>query len=177
MFVAVVLTACHAQTVPWPVGCPPTAPSGARIIASDSVAQLAGTYDLVMVGLSRGAPAWITRGRFNLSVADTLYRYWVWTIRGSIRRGDRPLVGKVAFFDSAGAPGPPEPADVEDGVLYLGCRQCTDASPLELRLIAETPVWIWGLWEDEQTGIGRLIDASGNWAPNPAGYFCARRLQ
>jgi len=158
------------------VDCPPTAPAGAHAVDSDSVTHLAGGYDLVLVGLSAGAPARVTRFRVNLTVADTLYRYWIPTIRGSIRKGDRPLAGTVAFIDSAGVPQRPDPADVEDGVLYLGCRQCTDASPLQLHLIAETPAWLWGLWEDKQTGIGRLIDASRNWAPNPAGYFCAQRL-
>ena len=60
-------------------------------------------------------------------------------------------------------------------MLYIGCHNCADAPPNELRLLAQTPDLVWGLWENPQTGIDRVGRAPGDWLPNPAGYFCLRR--
>ena len=70
-----------------------------------------------------------------------------------------------------------EEAEVEDGVLFVGCRRCMDGSPDELRLLAATPTDVWGLWYNPQSGIERVIDSSGSPLPNPAGHFCMRRVE
>jgi hypothetical protein len=59
--------------------------------------------------------------------------------------------------------------------MYVGCRRCLDASPLEYRIIAVTAQEFWGYWIDAQTGIDRAFDPSGRRVPNPAGHYCARR--
>lgn len=63
----------------------------------------------------------------------------------------------------------------ENDRLYVGCRRCFDASPLEYRIIAVTPQEFWGYWIDPQTGISTVFDSSGRLVPDPAGQYCARR--
>jgi hypothetical protein len=102
-----------------------------------------------------------------LAATDTLRRYYIQTLRGYVKRGLRPLAGQCRYV--ADSLGRSEEAEVEDGVLFLGCRLCMDASPDELRLLARTPERVWWLWENPQSGIERVADSPGNWLPNPAG--------
>jgi hypothetical protein len=67
-------------------------------------------------------------------------------------------------------------AEADGAVIYLGCRHCIDASPTVLYVAAVTDDGFWGLYRNYQTGIGRVVDSEGNWAPDPAGYFCAERI-
>jgi hypothetical protein len=66
-------------------------------------------------------------------------------------------------------------AEWDAGTLYLGCRDCTDASPDRLHIDAVSDRGFWGTWVNDQSGIARLMDDEGKPAPNPAGYFCAVR--
>jgi hypothetical protein len=67
-------------------------------------------------------------------------------------------------------------AQIDGSLLYLGCRDCMDASPMVLRIIEVDERGFFGSWRDYQTGIGRLFDErTGEPLPDPAGYFCAWR--
>jgi hypothetical protein len=70
-----------------------------------------------------------------------------------------------------------QPAEIDSSVLYIGCRDCTDASPLVLRVRALSASGFWGSWRDYQTGIGYVVDGKGKRAPDPAGHFCAIRVR
>ena len=165
---------CSPRTQPWPMDCPPSAPSGSRPVESDELESLAGRYEVILVSLSHGSRPSFWRGHLDLAATDTLQRYYIRTIRGYVRRGLRPLAGRFRYAtDSLGRA---EEAEVEDGVLFLGCRECTDASPDVLRLLAQTPAQVWGLWENPQSGIEHVADSARNWLPNPAGHFCLRRV-
>jgi hypothetical protein len=157
----------------WPVDCPPTASADTRPVEPDAVEPLAGKYTATFVLLSHGPRPYSWRGQLELAVTDTLQRYYVQTSRGYVKRGFRPLAG--TFSSSADTLGRVEEAEVEGDVLYLGCRNCADASPNELRLLAYSPGLIWGLWENRQSGDVRVARGPGDWLPNPAGYFCLRR--
>jgi len=117
--------------------------------------------------LSHGPKPSYWRGHLELAATDTLRRYYIQTLRGYVKRGLRPLAGQCRYV--ADSLGRSEEAEVEDGVLFLGCRLCMDASPDELRLLARTPERVWWLWENPQSGIERVADSPGNWLPNPAG--------
>jgi hypothetical protein len=103
-----------------------------------------------------------------------MQRFYIQTIRGYVKRGERPLAGQYSNADDPMRR--VEEAELEDGVLFLGCRRCMDGSPYQLRLLAQTPTIVWGLWENPQSGFERLADSAGNELPNPAGYFCLRRV-
>jgi hypothetical protein len=178
VFGLLLISACagHARPQrrePWPVDCPPAAPAGSGPVESEKVESLAGGYEVTLVSLSYGLSHW--RGHLDLEPTDTLRRYYVQTIRGYIKRGMRPLAGH--FRSEGDGAWAPEDAEVEDGVLFLGCRHCMDGSPYQLRLVAQTPDKIWGLWENPETGFVQLTDSAGHTIPNPAGYFCLRRTQ
>ena len=70
-----------------------------------------------------------------------------------------------------------QPAEVDAGIIYLGCRDCNDASPAVLRVHAISDAGFWGTWRDYQTGIGYVVDRAGKRAPDPSGYFCAIRVR
>ena len=66
--------------------------------------------------------------------------------------------------------------EVDGPLLYVGCRDCMDASPTVLRIVSADDRGFFGTWHDYQTGIGRLFDeCTGKPSPDPAGYFCAWR--
>lgn len=71
---------------------------------------------------------------------------------------------------------PAEKAEWDAGTLYLGCRDCLDASPDYLRIEAVTATGFWGTWINHQSGIAHVVDDKGKPLPDPAGYFCAARL-
>ena len=73
---------------------------------------------------------------------------------------------------------PPRPVETEGDqpVIHVGCRFCFDAAPWVLYVAAVSEDGFWGLWRDYQTGTGRVFDDAGRRLPDPAGYFCAQRI-
>jgi hypothetical protein len=71
---------------------------------------------------------------------------------------------------------PAERAEWDAGTLYLGCRDCLDASPDHLRIESIVSTGFVGTWVNNQTGIARVVDDKGKTLPNPAGYLCAVRV-
>jgi hypothetical protein len=66
--------------------------------------------------------------------------------------------------------------EVDGPLLYVGCRDCLDASPTVLRIVRADDRGFFGTWHNYQMGIGRLFDErTGKPSPDPAGYFCAWR--
>jgi hypothetical protein len=90
---------------------------------------------------------------------------------GHTPRRDLQLVGR----DFSSRQRPPVSAEWDDGILYLGCRDCFDGSPDKLTIGAVSEDGFWGWWVNEQSGTVRAVDRHGKLAPDPAGYFCARR--
>jgi hypothetical protein len=166
---------CSQTSQPWPVDCPPSAPAQAQPIRDGKIEELAGRYEVTLIPLSYGPKAPLWRGHLELATTDTLHRYYIETIGGYKRHGLRPLAGQ--FRHAHDPVRLVEEAEVEDGILFLGCRRCADGSPHELRLLAATPTTVWGLWYNPQSGIERVIDSLGNPLPNPAGHFCMRRVE
>jgi hypothetical protein len=158
-----------------PLNCPAFAPQGATsydpfsVIAAPS---LAGEFDLVSVLASDGPPGYAWRGVLRLVATDSAFR----PLRSSTSENAPWLAGTLEWRSQAG-----DSLVQRDTVqavsewLYVGCRRCMDASPLEYRIIAVTPREFWGYWQDPQTGISTAMDASGRRLPDPAGHYCARR--
>ena len=177
--VTVCCSGCVLQTAPWPQYCPPQAPKGAVGVRADSVGHLAGRYLLTQVWLSFDPYTRTEEYDITLAPNDSLPRYYINTGLGWQRQGNRPLAGRSRLIK------PPPPPDyrnrtdtltLEAGILYVGCHHgCNDGSPDEFKLMAQTGDMVWGLWHNAQTGLGRLLTRDRKEAPDPAGYFCARR--
>jgi hypothetical protein len=159
-----------------PLSCPPFAPEGATSyepFSAVTTPRLAGEYDLVSVVASDGSPRHSWSGVLRLVATDSAFRPLgrassenVPWLAGTLTTwvSDRP--DSVLSRDTVQA---------ENDRMYVGCRRCLDASPLEYRIIAVTAQEFWGYWIDAQTGIDRAFDPSGRRVPNPAGHYCARR--
>jgi hypothetical protein len=146
-------------------------------VSAAYVPLLAGSFRLVEVLTSFGTDSTelhASRLDLTLALADSV------TVADSRMRrlGHRPradlrLTGSVRWPSIER----PDTAEVDGLTLYLGCRDCLDASPDVLTITHVSPRGFWGRWENRQTGIGRAADArTGEWLPNPAGYFCAWRV-
>ncbi|MCA2992954.1 hypothetical protein [Gemmatimonas sp.] len=68
-------------------------------------------------------------------------------------------------------------AELDGALLYVGCRACHDASPDILALYLVSEAGFAGTWVNPQSGIVRVIRKDGSIGPNPAGHFCASRMQ
>ena len=156
-----------------PERCEPSARPLVYLVPDSQAALMTGTFRLVLVTTSYpgfGTP--VDSGwTLTLNTPDSAQRAQARerTV-GHSPRQHLQLLGSIA---TAGTP--VQPAELENGVLYLGCRDCNDASPLTLRLAEVSVAGFRGTWRDYQTGIGRVFDSSGKPAPDPAGYFCAVR--
>ena len=67
-------------------------------------------------------------------------------------------------------------AEVERTVLFIGCRNCADGSPTYYRIQGVTSDGFWGRWVNNQTGLAQRVDADFKRTPDPAGFYCARRI-
>ena len=144
--------------------CTMTPPAGTSRMRPADIAMLTGEFEVTLLTTSGaierpGAP-------LTLRLADSAERAVAGQRRiGFTQRTALQLTGRVEN----------QPAEVDDGVLYLGCRDCTDASPSVLEITRVSRAGFWGTWRDFQTGIGVAVDARGARLPDPAGRFCAIR--
>ena len=177
LFIPILLAACapaRAQIGHITRSCVPdsTTPSPNRPIDL----RLAGTFRLAQIWTEMAAEHLadsVSYSSLQLTITDSAQRAAATRPSlGLMRRRDLQFVGSVR----AGIGQRAEPAEVDAGVLYLGCRDCTDASPEVLRITGVSELGFSGTWRDYQTGIGVLIDTrTGQRSPDPAGYFCAWR--
>jgi hypothetical protein len=178
MAVILVLAGCapgHAITNTVRPECPTVTPRADSIRFVPS-ASLVGVFRLVLVLASTPQARGESSASFStldLMLVDSAQRAES-RLRslGHAPRRELRLVG--AQRDSANE----RKASVEvDGpLLYIGCRDCMDASPTVLQIDGADDRGFFGTWHDNQTGIGRLFDErTGKPSPDPAGYFCAWR--
>ena len=154
-------------------GCSETAPVDAEPATADQIPSLTGRFSLVQVTTSlpgEGKPAF--RSQLELHRPDTATVSTMMFQRALGQPKDLRLVGSERWSQDH----PPEPAEWDAGTLFIGCRNCFDASPTHYRITAISPRGFWGSWIDYQTGTVHVIGKDGKVAPNPAGYFCATRL-
>ena len=139
--------------------------------------QLEGLFEMVMVTTSYKDASAPHRYRLRLARTDSARRFYRRTgLRGPygpVR--DRPLMGQAEAQVSDSVQWRVS-AEFEYGTLYIGCRECMDASPTHYRVSRVWPHGFAGTWRDYQTGIYRVVDSSGKALPDPAGYFCAHRV-
>lgn len=154
-------SACSAET---------GAPLGT--IAPDQWPLLAGTFRLIQVNNADSTmrpDAYASQ--LILQIADSAERARSRARRIPFQSADRQLLGTRHPSDGPGL----DSAEVSDATLYIGCRDCTDASPNRLRIHRITPTGFAGSWFGG-LGIGILVYSDGRKAPDPSGYFCAQRI-
>jgi hypothetical protein len=160
-------------SLPWrhsAVGCS-SPPANATPVSAERVSTLTGRFRLTLVTTSFTSPR--SSSELTLRTPDSVARAGA-TVRalGHQPRRDLRLVGEWHWS----AKYPAERAEWDSGTLYLGCRDCLDASPDHLRIESIDPAGFAGTWADYQTGIAHVVDDKGKPLPDPAGYFCAVRV-
>src|SRR2546428_4869446 len=115
-----------------------------------------GTFRLVQVITSwstDSAELSATRSWLSLAPTDSAQR----ATAGDRRLGrlSRPNLQLIGSWRAAVDTHTYQPAELDAGVLYVGCRDCTDASPDYLHIAAVGPRGFWGTWQNLQTGIGQ----------------------
>jgi len=174
------LIACapgHSPDARSPNDCPGPIERRAAQLDRGDLPALVGRFRLVMVMTSHPGKSkkwWITRSELTLALADSTRKAESRTRRlGYMRRADLQLVGQ---WDWSKGKHPPELAELDGRILFLGCRDCNDASPDVLRITSVSRRGFSGSWRNYQTGIGVAVDAkTKRTVPDPAGFFCAIR--
>ncbi len=178
--ITIALGACGARHVykalP-PDDCLPHARTAAAAISSDRLSGLTGTFRLVLVLTSIPTDStrlWARRSRLRLFRPDSAQGIAArQAALGHFPRTDLHLIGRN---DDMRPDVPVEEAELDGDTLYLGCRDCLDASPERLMITDVGDTGFFGTWHNPQVGIGRAFDPKTmRWLPDPAGYFCAYR--
>lgn len=142
---------------------------------SGMVAMMPGEFRLVQVATSFDTREYLQQeGRLTLRLPDSTERR-----EAAVRTfGHRPRarLQLLGMWRTSRDSLRTSPAEVDGGVLFLGCRDCLDASPDVLVIRELTGDGFRGSWRDYQTGLGRVVDQRGRLLPDPAGHFCAFRI-
>lgn len=173
LVILIATTACIYRRTPRPPVCPIAA--AAKVVESDTsqARNLAGVFSLRLEASSFKVSRPAASAELALTVLDSAERTQARERRlGHLPRRAPRVGGEVRYMGSETA----VPAEVDGVTLYLGCRDCLDASPLVLTIQAVSKDGFWGTWRDYQTGIGEVVDSlTGRPLADPAGRFCAQR--
>jgi hypothetical protein len=173
--VALAMACLPAASTPKPESCQPGVPPGAQHPITARARSLAGDYELIQVRTQPNAGV-VSTGRLHLMPLDSARRL------AATGGAARELIGwlDAASQDTsrrpdAGSRDPDHPGVVLTGDhLRLGQTGSVDAYVEHLTITAVGSDGFWGWWRAEPgwnaTGIGNQA------APDPAGYFCARRV-
>ena len=175
-FFALLLGACHSpsRSTPDPSRCGPTVPETAQHPLATPAAALAGDYDLIQVQTQpNGSTA---TGRLHLAPPDSAGR------AGAIGGLMRDLVGWFEGADDlriqASSRDSRHPGVVLAGShLRLGDTDGGQAMSRNLTITAVASQGFWGWWQAQPGFRVERESASQRMMPDPAGYFCAFRVE
>lgn len=158
----------RASSVCAPVSQEPGVAHASEILAS----QLIGDFRLSSINTAGGTAQVLGSQRLHLVRPDsaTIARSRVRGL-GHYPRAALQLVGHASIKGFAQQ----DKAEFDAGILYIGCRDCMDASPTIHRILEVSAGGFRGTWQDNMTGIAVMVDQMGRRLPNPQGYFCAER--
>ena len=160
------------NTQPSGTECMPSTQTQPATLSMRELAQMEGEFRLVQIDRSaRDTAPSVRRSTLQLTVADSQQRVSARERRLGNRPRELQMVGRWIWSTSAA----PEQAEVSGNRLYLGCRDCLDASPDQLFVREWTERGFAGDWVNFQTGIGVAVDRRGRPRPVPGGEFCAIR--
>jgi hypothetical protein len=157
--------------------CGPNAPADAASFKASRLTDLTGTFRMVHVLTSFPVDSVahaIRRSSISLQLPDSAQL--ALSRESSLGRYARRNLQLTGTWDWSDSVYPLWPAEMDSDTLYLGCRDCIDASPYVLLVAHVSQRGFWGRWRDYQTGIGTVFDQrTGARLPDPAGFFCAIR--
>src|SRR5688572_26214139 len=173
-------TACHRAPAPSaaPARCEPGVSAHAQHPLATKPRELAGDYELIQVQTQPNAGV-TSSGRLHLAPLDSAAR------AGAVGGAVRDLIGWLepsrrdsAAWGNATSRDRDKPGAVVSGQhLILGDLAFRDGYVEHLTITAVAPEGFWGWWKAQQ-GIEMALEADVRRAlPDPAGYFCARRVQ
>lgn len=163
-----------------PVDCSPTVEANALPLTKAGPAALAGRFTLIQLATSnsvRGPTHYVSRSALTLELVDSAQRAAA-SVR-SLGREPRKNLQLLGRREYAAADYGSEPAEVDDGVLWLDCRDCTDSFGTAFRIERVTAVGFFGSWARRDPGFAVVIDVkTGKTEPvgDMRGYFCAWRV-
>jgi hypothetical protein len=175
--VALAMACTPAAPTPKPESCNPGVPADAQHPITARAGSLAGDYELVQVQTQPNAGA-VSVGRLHLVPLDSMRRV------AATGAAARDLVGWLDTDREGGIPRPDagsrdldRPGAVLTGEhLRLGRADGVDAYVEHLTITAVAPEGFWGWWRAEP-GWNVAPRTGSRTAPDPAGYFCARRMR
>ena len=151
---------------------------------AETLATLAGTYELILVNSEGEYGDSSARGRLRLWANDSVRRYAY--VKRSLGRlvGERPLAGEfssrssmVSSYPNAFEPARPDHPAVEliGRTLYFGGIDMMDGGGERLEITAVDRNGFAGVWRFDG-GFEMTMDvATGRRVREPSGYFCAVR--
>ena len=157
--------------------CRPVRGDPLRTIGPTDWPQLAGEFRLIQVNDADSTMRpHAFQSRLILHIADSTERTRARARQLAFQSSDYQLAGVRRSPTVVPSGFDEEPAELAEAILYLGCRNCNDASPDRLRIHQITASGFVGRWGNGQTGIARIVYSNGKPAPDPSGYFCAKRV-
>ena len=182
--IGVCLTAaCHSRAVDArpgtpPERCGPAVPTSAQHPLTTPALRLAGDYDLIQVQTQPSAGR-SSVGRLHLTPLDSVAR--AHAVGGAVRDligWLETAQGDTTWRPNAGSRNPSRPGAVLAGDhLRLGEWGREDSRAEHLMITAVSPEGFWGWWRAEAGWEVRRDPESERVLPDPAGYFCALRVQ
>jgi hypothetical protein len=173
-----VLAACQPSGSPElaPARCGPSVPETAEHPISMKPSALAGDYELIQVQ-SQPHSGMTSSGRLHLTALDSAAK------AGSAGGAVRDLIGwlELSSGDSSwraavSSRDPRSPGAVLAGQhLRLGPAGSLEGGAQNLQITAVAPEGFWGWWRADR-GFAITESSGRRTVPDPAGYFCALRL-
>jgi hypothetical protein len=153
-------------------------PATAQHPIATRAGALAGDYQLIQIH-TQPVPGLMTVGRLHLAPLDSMAR------AGAAGGAARDLIGWLEPMQGdssrrpdAGSRDPSNPGAVLAGDhLRLGPAGAVDAHIEHLTITAVAPEGFWGWWKAEPALDVTVDTARQRVLPDPAGHFCALRVQ
>lgn len=167
--------------------CAPPRRSNPRRLAPRTIDSLAGTYDLTVIGSTRGVRPSITRGILELWRPDSAHRFYtlsgynhplkVDTSAPTIRLAgattvDLRAAGALSIRHSLASRDPDQP-----GVQVDGAGEIVFGNSMGPRGLATDSGIFFDIHDLDPHGFAGTWVDGGNIGPLPHGYFCARRRE
>jgi len=153
-------------------------------LRTETLATLAGTYEVILVNSDGEYGDSLARGRLRLWANDSVRRFAYVTPSLGRYPGERPVAGEfssesqmVPSYPNAYEPARPDQPAVEliGRTLYFGGIDMMDGGGERLEITTVGRKGFEGVWRFDG-GIGITIDtATGRQVREPGGYFCAFR--
>ena len=166
-----IATACAPRSgaLPSPSRCGPNVPETAQHPISVAPLALAGDYELIQVE-TQPSGGRITTGRLHLAPLDSAAR------AGASGRPVRDLIGWLERTEDDSLTSSRKPRVVLAGQhLIIAQAAYAEGGAHNLEITAVAPEGFWGWWKADR-GLALTETQSRRVLPDPAGYFCARRL-